>query len=155
MDAPNNKVWGRSLWIILHTTTEKINTITYKRIPNEEKRLWMNLLKSLQFSLPCPLCKSHYRQYYANTPIYTFNKDTIRKWLFDLHCQVNNRNNIDNIIKIDDLPMEYSTPINYSVHMNSISREMLKSLRIGWTARIDMQRTIRCLEEIKRFYDYI
>jgi hypothetical protein len=82
------------------------------------------------------------------------NRNFIRNWLFNLHCQVNDRTGKPNTITIDKIPEIYSKPFNFTAHFTVINQEMTKALRLGWGSRDDIQRTIRCLQEIKRFYDF-
>jgi hypothetical protein len=154
MDSPQNHIWGPHLWTILHSTAEKIGSSPIRRLPQEEQRIWLGLLSSLRYSLPCPQCKKHYSDYYARNPIKEINRELIRKWLYNLHNQVNNRNEKAVSITIEQIPEIYSAPINFSVHLKIVSEQMGRALRHDWMSRDDMQRSLRFLNEIKRFYDY-
>ena len=152
MDSPQNHIWGPHLWQILHSSTERINQPHLNR--QEETRLWTTLLSSLRYSLPCPQCKKHYIAYYGSTPIRAVTRNDIRIWLYNLHCQVNDKTGKANTITIDKIPEIYSEPFNFTAHFNILNGEMTKALRLGWSSRDDIQRTVRCLQEIKRFYDF-
>lgn len=152
MDSPQNHIWGPHLWQILHSSTERVTQPHLNR--NEETRLWTNLLASLRYSLPCPQCKKHYTTYYSTTPIPAITRNDMRSWLYNLHCQVNDRTGKPNTITIDKIPEIYSQPFNFTAHFTVVNQEMIKALRLGWCSRDDIQRTIRCLQEIKRFYDF-
>ncbi len=154
MDSPQTHIWGPHLWIILHSATERIGTSQLKRLPSEESRIWTNLLSILRYSLPCPLCKKHYADYFTHTTINTFNRDTIRSWLYTLHNQVNNRTEKTNIITIEQLPELYNKPFNFTHHFNIFVQQMNQAIRVGWCSREDIQRTIRFFQELKRFYDF-
>jgi len=39
-------------------------------------------------------------------------------------------------------------------YMDIIMEQMKKSLQMGWSTRNDIQRTLRLLEELRRFYDF-
>jgi hypothetical protein len=154
MDSPQNHIWGPELWMILHSSAERINTPLHQKLPKEESRIWLNLLSSLRYSLPCPLCKKHYTNYYSSTPITVFNREFIRNWLYNLHCQVNSRTDKNNTITIEQIPELYSKPFNFSRHFNIVIEQMNKALRIGWSSREDIQRSVRAFQELKRFYDF-
>jgi hypothetical protein len=154
MDSPQNHIWGPHLWTILHSSTERIGLPQYKRLPTEEYRIWKNLLGSLRYSLPCPLCKKHYTAYFSTYIIPNANKDIIRSWLYNLHTQINTQTNKPTDISIENLPEIYSKPINFNVHLNIVIEQMNRALRLGVSSRIDVQNTIRHLHELKRFYDY-
>jgi hypothetical protein len=153
MDSPQNHIWGPNLWILLHSAAERIG-IPQKRLPQEEIRIWSTLLKSLRFSLPCPLCKKHYNEYINRYPIISVNKEYIRDWLYNLHYEINNKLNRTNIITIEQVIEIYNKPINFTNHLNIVVEQMHKAVRLGWSSRNDIYRTIRIFEELKRYYDY-
>ena len=154
MDSPQNHIWGPALWTILHSSAERIGTKQLQRLPREEERIWMGLLNSLRYSLPCPHCKKHYTSYLFSKPILSFNRDTIRLWLFNLHQEVNQRNNKNTEITFENLSDYYSGLFNYAHYLGIVSNQMTKSLRLGWCTRNDIHRTLRFFEELKRFYDF-
>jgi hypothetical protein len=140
--------------MILHSSAERIGLPKLTRLPQEESRIWTALLASLLYSLPCPLCKKHYTDYFSSTPITSINSANIRQWLYNLHCQVNLKTGKLNTITIEQIPELYTKPFHFTNHFNLIVEQMQKSIRIGWCSRTDVQRTIRLFEELKRFYDF-
>lgn len=153
MDSPQNHIWGPNLWIILHSCTERIGNSPVKKLPQEESRLWQGLLASLRFSLPCPQCKKHYTEYFSANSLPFITKEAVRNWLFNLHCQVNSRTDKPNTITIDKISEIYNKPFNFGHHFGIVSEQMTRALRLGWSNRDDIQRTIRLFTELKRFYD--
>ena len=154
MDSPQNHIWGPQLWIILHSSAERIGLPQHNRLPQEETRIWTNLLASLRYSLPCPVCKKHFTAYYTGNPITVVNRELIRNWLYNLHSQINDRTQKPNTIPIEKIPEIYSNPFNFSLHFSIIMEQMNKALRLGWATRNDVQRSARIFEELKRFYDF-
>jgi hypothetical protein len=155
MDSPQNQIWGPSLWKILHSSAELIGSSAAKKIPQEESRIWMGLLASLRFSLPCPLCKKHYSTYYNLNPIKNITKESIRGWLFNLHNEVNKRAEKQTIVTLDQLPEIYKKPTSYVIYLKVILQEMKKALVLGWSSREDIKRTERFLLELKNYYDLV
>jgi len=153
MDAPQNHIWGPHLWMILHSAAERIG-MTHIKLPQEELRIWTGLLSSLRHSLPCPICKKHFTTYLSSNPIVTFNREFIRNWLYNLHYQVNDRTEKSTTITIEQIPEIYSKPFNFSAHFRTVIEQMNKALRLGWSSRSDIQKTVRLSEELKRFYDF-
>jgi hypothetical protein len=151
MDSPQNHIWGPSLWLILHSIAEKIGTKIIARIPQEETRLWTNLLSSLRYSLPCPMCKKHYINYYNTHPIWSVSN--IRIWLYNLHVQVNIRNNKSSDITIEQLSTIYSAPFNFTQNYKIFTEHMTRALQLRWCSYEDIKKTIRAFAEIKHFYD--
>lgn len=154
MNAPQNNIWGPSLWIILHSSAEKIGLLQLRNLPHEESRIWGGLLGSLRYSLPCPQCKKHFSDYFAATPLITINQNTVRIWLYNLHYQANNKANKTNEITVEQLSELYSKPFNFTYHFNILYKEMLKAQQLGWCRREDIQRTVRFLQELKRLYSF-
>jgi hypothetical protein len=85
-------------------------------------------------------------------------KDSIRAWLFQLHELVNQQTSKDTsspyTITIDALPEIYGIPFQYTVYSKTVSTHMILAMRKGWCSREDVQRTIRFMEEMRRFYDF-
>lgn len=146
MELPKNNIWGPHLWMILHSASEQIGSKKY--LPSEETRIWTGLLSSLRYSIPCPQCKKHYSEYYTSNPI-----TDIRIWLYNLHSDINNRINKENI-SIDQLSELYNKLFDFSYHASFIITQMKYAVRIGWSTHNDINRTLRFLHEIKCFYDF-
>jgi hypothetical protein len=147
-------MWGPALWRVLHFSAERIGTKSLHRLPQEERRLWSNLLTNLRYSLPCPQCKKHYQQYYSLHPITSFTKEEIRMWLYHLHQSVNERTAKPDSISPDELETMYCVPFCFSALMKEIVPQFRIGLQRGWTSREDLMKTFRDLEEMKRFYDF-
>lgn len=154
MDSPQNHIWGPNLWIILHSAAERIGSQNLRRLPNEEARIWNGLLMSFRYSLPCPICKKHYTEFLGGNPLPQIKRDEIRWWLYLLHCQVNDRTGKPTTITIEQIPEIYSVPFNFTHHFTILAQQMLQSIRVGWSARGDIERSLRFLQELKRFYDF-
>jgi len=151
--SPQNSIWGPSLWLILHSACERIGSQHLKRLPLEETRIWFGLLNSLRYSLPCPQCKKHYIVYSNQTSIMQVTKEAIRRWLFNLHDQVNQRNQKESI-PYDSIVSQYEVPFNFTEHFKNVSDHMALAVRRGVCIHNDVQRTIRLFTEMKCFYDF-
>jgi hypothetical protein len=154
MDVPQTSVWGPALWMLLHSSAERWGTKRLSRLADEETRLWLNLLQSLRFSLPCPLCKKHYQSYLSSHPFSASTKEEVRLWLYRLHQSVNERRRIIYEASMEELEQQYAIPFAFSVHATVVVQQMRLSLRRGLSHPDDIRRTIRYLEEFKRFYDF-
>lgn len=154
MDSPQNHIWGPNFWMILHSAAERIGSQTLRRLPNEEARIWNGLLMSLRFSLPCPICKKHYTEFLGAHPLPQIKREEIRWWLYLLHCQINDRTGKQTTITIEKIPEIYSAPFNFTHHFTIVAQQMLQSIRVSWSVRGDVERSLRFLQELKRFYDF-
>ena len=153
MESPQTHIWGPELWMILHSSVERIGQSHARMLQFDEVRIWTGLLSSLRFSLPCPACKKHYSDYYAAHPISDYSRSTLRKWLFDLHQQVNGHTNKVGPFTIEALPEIYGKPYHFSRHMGVVQHHMKLAIFHKWCDRNDVQRTVRFLEEMRRLYD--
>ena len=152
MDSQQSHIWGPELWFLLHSSAERFGHPLSKRLPGEEKRVWTGLLRSLQYTLPCPLCKKHYIAYLAKHPI-VMTKEGVRSWLYHLHSEVNQRNDKPNL-SMEELSEKYGQPFQFTKHYPTVMKHMMMALRLGWSTREDIQKTARFFEELMRYYDF-
>jgi len=149
----NNSIWGPALWTILHTACEQIGAHHMKKLPQEESRIWLGLLQSLRYSLPCPQCKKHYTTFFSDKPIAVITRESVRRWLFHLHNQVNQR--LEKPSFPETSLAQYQTLFNFSHQYEIIQGQMIAAVRQGWSSHEDVQRTLRFLMEMKCFYDFM
>lgn len=119
----------------------------------DEIRIWSGLLSSLRYSLPCPACKRHFSEYYDAHPLSEYTRPVLRRWLFDLHQQVNSRTNKTSTYTIEDMPAIYGKPYHFSKHAGVFHLHMKLAVFHKWCDLNDVQRTVRFLEEMRRLYD--
>jgi hypothetical protein len=155
MESPQNHIWGPALWMILHSSAERIGFVVLHKLPEEEKRIWIGLLNSLCMSIPCPSCKMHYNLYMSKNPIYSFTRESIRQWLFQLHHEVNIRLKRAHDVTVEQVSEYYSRDFHFGHCYKVIESQMVLSLRLRWTKREDIQKTCRLLHEMQRFYSFV
>tara|TARA_B100000795_G_C22736132_1_gene413411 strand:+ start:514 stop:1065 length:552 start_codon:yes stop_codon:yes gene_type:complete len=87
-DGMLTKIWGPSLWHVLHTMS-----FNYPIKPTtEQKHEYANFIYSLGDVLPCKYCRINLPNNMKKVP---FKKSTLRsresfsKWVYDLHNEVN------------------------------------------------------------------
>ena len=84
IEMPPN-VWGPFFWNTIH-----IITLAYPSDPDEQtKQAAKDFFYSLQYLLPCSICKEHYRNHLANYPPEISTKKDIIQYAFNLHNLVN------------------------------------------------------------------
>ena len=149
----NNSIWGPALWLILHSACEQIGVKDTKKQPQEESRIWLGLLQRLRYSLPCPQCKKHYNSFFIAAPIAVITRDSVRRWLFHLHNQVNQR--LEKQWFPEESLKQYNTIFNFSHQYEIVQGQMLAAVRQGWSSHDDVQQTLRFLLEMKCFYDFV
>ena len=61
----NTKVWGSSAWTFLHCISYTYPDNPTKKQRNEYKKF----LLSLQYVLPCSICRDHTKKYFKENPV--------------------------------------------------------------------------------------
>jgi hypothetical protein len=136
----NQNIWGPHLWFSLHTIS-----FNYPLNPSDsDKENCKNFFKTLQYVIPCSVCKKNYIRHLKELPIekYVENRKALVYWTIDMHNLVNGEIgkkilSYDNVIKkyenvykkkiilegVDDNDenIEYKTNnINYEMIINGL-----------------------------------
>ena len=80
-------VWGPIFWATMH-----IVSLGYSATPTDEERAsTIAFYNSLAYTIPCPICKTHYRAVLAQSPVESAVKSRhdLIHWVFDVHNSVN------------------------------------------------------------------
>lgn len=79
-------VWGRPMWFVLHTFS-----INSPPLRPELKGAWKAFVSSLQYVLPCPICREHIKQNLISLNIDYFlsSQKKLFEWTWRLHNTVN------------------------------------------------------------------
>jgi hypothetical protein len=83
------EVWGPIFWATMHITS-----LGYADEPTyAEKRAAKEFFTGMQYLLPCPTCRSHFREVLQGLPIDTWldNRKSLVEWVWMAHNQVNQR----------------------------------------------------------------
>lgn len=95
---PETADWGPLFWRALHGLAEYSGRQKDVLLQGIELRSWLQILTELQDTLPCEECRGHYKAYLTANPViilktmaYKDLRPWVRKWLFDLHNDVNRR----------------------------------------------------------------
>lgn len=114
-DYPTNEAWGPILWGILHSLAEKYNKLVSTLYKKEEELYWTNLIKLTETILPCKDCRNHYKDYLSNKKINLKEPDFVRLFFYNLHNDINLRNDKP-LFDYSNLNITYKdTNINYLV----------------------------------------
>lgn len=85
MDA---NIWGSHAWLFLHTIT-----LNYPENPNKfDKENYKNFFENLGNVIPCEVCKAHYKKNIKKFPIQLETRESLVKWLHNIHNLVNIKN---------------------------------------------------------------
>lgn len=128
--------WGPVLWSILHTAAEHLGAVRHPLIQTDETNRWIFLLKSLEDAMPCKLCRKHYGEWIKHNPISQFTplrgealRERARKWVYELHENVNRSRNVTSGILLENIPTMYGSLENYQLHIEqfvALSKEAVQ-----------------------------
>lgn len=104
-------IWGSCTWKSLHCIS-----FTYPDNPTEsDKKHYRTYFETLKYVLPCCLCRKHYTQhtkigqkFEINDKIFT-SRDTLTKWLYELHTEVDESVGIRYDITYQDVFQKYNS----------------------------------------------
>lgn len=95
-------LWGPAAWKFLHFVT-----FAYPEQPTREQVMQYRVFfDHLQYTLPCPKCRRHYKEFIATRPPDCRNRETLVIWLFELHNTINQRNQKP-ILSFEDFIHQY------------------------------------------------
>jgi hypothetical protein len=81
----DTKYWGKYFWYILHFISLNIE--------NEHVDIFRDLIFSLEYILPCPVCREHFSKLLKKNNYIYSKKDDCNNILFNIHNKINNRLN--------------------------------------------------------------
>ena len=113
----NQNIWGPHFWFVLHTIT-----FNYPLKPNyEDKKQTLNFLQSLQYILPCNVCRKHYKRHLKTDPPnkHLKNRDTFIKWMIDLHNDVNGETGKRSTYTYQEVLNRYESIYNMKITTNN------------------------------------
>ena len=126
-DFPTNCDWGPIIWRLLHGVAEKYGKLMSPLFAIEEQIAWIKLLNETEKILPCKECKAHYKEYVRlhNPDILKTmpNNDRglwIQRFFFNLHNEINVRNNIP-LFEFENLSITYKN-VNYNYNIKNYEK---------------------------------
>jgi hypothetical protein len=109
--------WGLPLWKVLHGMAEKIGYLETPLLAQDEMRETIFFLYSVEAIMPCDLCRKHFKDWKAKHPIGNWPekykgrpgefREQIRKWLWELHQNVNQSKGTENTVPFEQLTELY------------------------------------------------
>ena len=125
-------VWGPSLWMTLHTIS-----FNYPCHPtNAQKKQYQAFFDSLQHVLPCGKCRTNLvdnlKTTNYNKNVFQ-NRETLSKWVYDLHACVNSMLGKDTLTSYEDVRHTYE---------NFRARCSLKPTMIGGAKKTTQTKSI-------------
>lgn len=144
----SNQLWGPALWKLLHLFAERIGTIPSHP---SEKQLWIGLLNNLRYTLPCVLCRTHYSNYISTYAFPNMDRESVRRWLYELHSWVNEQLGKPNI-SYDDLESIYNQPISLSQELDLLSAQGVLAVRLRICSQAHVTEMMNLVVQLRNFY---
>jgi len=105
-DGMLTSVWGPSLWHSLHAIS-----FNYPTKPTKvQKRQYLSFFMSLGNVLPCKYCRDNFANNIKKIPLNMStmrNRDTLSKWLYNLHEEINTMLGKKSNLTYDDVRNRY------------------------------------------------
>lgn len=104
------KVWGGHFWITFHSIT-----FGYPTNPTEEqKKNYFQHFATYEHILPCKYCRESFSKFIrepdTELTIDIFeNRDTLTKWMYDIHNKVNKKLGVNYCVSYDDVVQKYES----------------------------------------------
>ena len=151
LGIPKNTEWGPLLWQMLHGCAEKLGRAPNTLIFQDHRREMIFILRYTELIMPCQMCRNHYKEWRTKHPIDQFPdtqnefREAVRKWLYDLHEEVNQSHSKAGLIKIEDLPKKYGgfdlkdvgqrffQLMDRALRLKAVGREELKKFNTHYT----------------------
>ena len=122
-------IWGKHAWIFLHSVS-----MNYPDNPSKlDKDRYKNFFESIQYILPCEICKTHYANHINKIPINTAlnSRRDLVEWLINVHNEVNkylNKPILSYDTVIDYYKKLYNGDINITDNLKSGKKQDKKTL---------------------------
>ena len=101
-DGFRTKIWGPMMWAMMHMIS-----MNYPVKPTEEdKRRYMTYFYCIQYVLPCGSCRTNLQLHMVLHPLqrrHLKNRHNLSKWVYDLHCRVNETTGKKNTLSFNDV----------------------------------------------------
>lgn len=140
-----NKEWGPVFWSVLHTAAEQLGKPRAPINQTDEVNTWILLLKSVEGAMPCQMCREHYHSWLAKRPVAAFTglrglplREAARKWLYELHEDVNKRREVESGIEIEQLSSLYSSLDGFQKKIEALVAALKLGVQYG---RVGMEGT--------------
>lgn len=117
MNVTNPSIWGPPLWDMLHY-------ITFTYSPQNAKKVHRIFTHHLLNLMPCKHCRDHYKQYIAANPIRLDSRESLSKWLMNIHNLTNKQ--------LGKRKYDYSRVVNR--YNSPYTKKRVKDSFLKWTS---------------------
>ncbi len=131
--------WGPLFWKLFHSLAEYSGCFKDVVRNDDEFMAWTQIMKYQTEVMPCALCCNHFKEYIRKQPFVTMKplrgldrKSFLRQWVYNIHCEVNNRKKVPNSVsyemlegmykgqKIGDIVKQLELVLDYAVEKKQV-----------------------------------
>ncbi len=133
-----NAIWGPPLWRVLHILAEQTGKSKLKVVQEDEVRRWIQMMRAVEHVMPCALCRGHYKEWITR---YSLNgllalrgaafREEARKYVWQLHENVNTGKQISSGISLADCEKLYSSPATLQEALDKFSAYVQTQISAG------------------------
>ncbi len=152
----SSKPWGPPLWKILHGIAEALGNQPVPMLATDEAHEIVFLLRDLEKIMPCQLCRNHYRAWRKDHPLEEIDKlrgymlkTGVRKWLYDLHENVNQSRSLESQISLDQMETLYKN-VDFKEAWGEFFAKVKLSTEIGLVSQTSLQAFHRRLGMLRK-----
>ena len=125
----DKRYWGENLWKTLYSIA-----YTFSPESPQAAKSATDFYTSLQDLLPCPECKTHYKQWLSQNPIAVKDSKELIQWLYNLEKNVNPKANFDQRMKeLTDNDPTKEPIVQQQPRQRPVSRSGHNSLKVRKT----------------------
>jgi hypothetical protein len=88
--------FGPCTWKTMHSVAFNYANDPFHPSPEEQKAA-TDFFGSMSYLIPCAKCRGHYEEYIKKHPIDADSRESLSRWVYDLHSDVNRRRHVKNI----------------------------------------------------------
>ena len=114
------------------------------------------LLRDVEKIMPCQLCRSHYRSWRKDHPLEEIDrlrgymlKTAVRKWLYDLHEEVNRNRGVESTLTLEEIPDLYKD-VQFKDAWGEFFTKVKLSTEIGLVSQTTLQAFHRRLGMLRK-----
>lgn len=148
--------WGTPLWKILHSITESLGNQKNAMLAADEAHEMVFLLRDLEKVMPCQLCRQHYNAWRKDHPLEQLAvlrgptlREAVRKWLYELHENVNKDRKIVSNVTLEQIPDLYKQ-IDIRTEWGRFFELMKSSTEVGLVSQLVLQNFHRHLGILRK-----
>lgn len=133
-----NAIWGPLLWSILHIIAEQVGKSKHKLIQTDEVQKWIQWMRSVENTMPCALCRGHYKEWLTKHPLGELNslrgqafREGARQYVWQLHENVNTSRSKSSGISLDQCAELYSSCETLQETIDKFSKYIQEQISSG------------------------